>query len=434
MKVFLLIFNISLVISITTYSYSPESLAKAIKNGSNYYFPNVFFDPDNYIKNFSKIINLQKEILEKNKIYTLIGIIYKTNYYSLERFTYDFVQEFYYRNKTYTYNSIAVILVNAKRDIWIVTGKTAQNEYSDKTIDYLLDEMTPKLKTKDYRAAFELLLNGILNIKITKIKANLGIIISVSIVCIIVLLLILYIIFCNYYLANCCNCCYKKRKLTKSEQIYINRLEEFLNNIEKDETALGGIYTDYCVICLYSFDQNIPAIDEELSFDDFVILDIPDKKYPLINDENNEKQNEKYDFMKKTTLECGHSFHKKCINELLEKNEKCPICKELLNISIDPAEIQQKIINIQKIAKPLIKNYGFYYEKCKMKYKTTPRVYPEKNKFFTCCEGFCSSSGGGGHSYHYHSSHHSHSSHSHSSRSHRSGGGGRSHGGGGRHF
>lgn len=28
-------------------------------------------------------------------------------------------------------------------------------------------------------------------------------------------------------------------------------------------------------------------------------------------------------------LNCGHKFHKKCINKWLSKNEKCPLCRRI---------------------------------------------------------------------------------------------------------
>ena len=419
----ILVFSSLLAVLINSSTiYTPQSLSDSITNGNNDYFPNVFFDPKHYIDSSSELVNLQNEILQKNKIYTLIGIIDDFQYsYSLKLFTEEFVQIFYNDNITYIDNSITIILSMSKREIWITTGHIAKKEYNDNIINHLLNKMTPKLEADKFKEAFKILLNGILDIEGTKKEVKKGTTIAIivsSITCFLILCFFIFFIVRQYYYGQCCDCCYKTRELTVTEKAYVKNLEEFLNNIDKKKAAQNEIYTDNCIICLNSFNQIYPEKNEietnqkqEKSKD----IIIANNNLPL---NQNEKQNKENDDMAKTTLECGHSFHKKCIKEWLEKDEKCPLCREQFNVPVNTVEIQKKIINIQRDTNPLLYQCDYYYEGCRMLYRTPPRAYPVGNIYFSRGGGRRGNrSGRSGHS-HYRSG----------------GGGGHSFGGGGRHF
>ena len=393
MKMFISIFSIlllSLINSskISSKIYTPNSLKNfydiSIKNTKDDTFPNIFLDPEKYIRSVSDLINLQEEILNQNKIYTLIGVI--SNFQgSLEKFAYKFTQIFYDNNITYINNSITIIYSMTKREIWITTGDTARREYNNSIINYLLYKTKTKLKNNKVRKGFKKLLRGILYIENTKNRlANskkYAIISSIlSTLSWIFLLFFIYFAIRKYYKGKCFDCFYKKRELTITEQAYFKNLEQFLNNINKNKTFQNDIFTDNCIICLTSLNKNIiiDTVQElnNLKSNDFNLsnnqLSISEQK--ISNQEN--------DDMTKKTLECGHSFHKKCIEEWLKKVKICPLCKEHFEIPIDSENAQKKIMNIQSVVNPLIKKLGFYYEGNRMINKRQPRIYPlKKNNF-----------------------------------------------------
>lgn len=89
------------------------------------------------------------------------------------------------------------------------------------------------------------------------------------------------------------------------------------------------------------FEFNIRDFIEQMKCDSHIIItqkDINNKsKYHRVSNDPNEKckdsecsiciseylNNEYY-----RTLNCGHTFHKRCIDKWIKKNNSCPICRE----------------------------------------------------------------------------------------------------------
>ena len=136
-------------------------------------------------------------------------------------------------------------------------------------------------------------------------------------------------------------------------------MEQFLNNINENNVSQKEIFSENCIICLSSL------IEKQLPINSQII------------------SNQENDDMIKITQECGHSFHKKCIEEWFKSEEICPLCKEHFEDSTDVDEIKQKIMSIQAIVNPLINQCEFYYEGSRIMYKKQPLVYPPRNKFFS---------------------------------------------------
>ena len=61
-----------------------------------------------------------------------------------------------------------------------------------------------------------------------------------------------------------------------------------------------------CSICLDTLDNHLS------------------EKSSLLHNKNNIKNSQKY----VQTLDCGHTFHKKCINDWFKSNESCPYCRK----------------------------------------------------------------------------------------------------------
>lgn len=45
-----------------------------------------------------------------------------------------------------------------------------------------------------------------------------------------------------------------------------------------------------------------------------------------------------------TALSCGHTYHKKCIDEWLLKSQTCPICRQIQ--SVEPVIVDESMCNI----------------------------------------------------------------------------------------
>ena len=384
MKIFISIFTFLLIISINSSDiYTPSSLKYyydvLIKNTEYDTFPNIFLDPEDYISSFSDLIKLQQKISRRNKINTLFGVISDFQG-SLENFTEEFAQIFYENDTKLFDNSMTIIYSVTKKEIWISTGNITKLKYNNTTINYLLSRINRKLKSNKLRRAFKKLLKSILYIKKTKkkavkIKRDTTTSYLYYIAFLALILLFLFIIIRIYYCGKCFDCCYKKRELTVIEQDYIKNLEQFLNNIDKNIITQNEICTNNCIICLNSLNQNnISTIEQEISIVKSDDLNLSKNQLSMNNQDNSD--------MSKKTLKCGHSFHKKCINEWLKIDELCPLCKEHFEVQVDTAQLEQKIMNIQEVANPILNQWEFYYEENRLINGKQPRIYPSRKKNF----------------------------------------------------
>ena len=84
-----------------------------------------------------------------------------------------------------------------------------------------------------------------------------------------------------------------------------DKVKIFLDKIKKKDN-MEEIFSQSCIICLEEFKSNETKNDSE-------------KKELL----------EKEDV---STLDCGHKFHKKCIDDWSKKEQSCPLCRAKIGI------------------------------------------------------------------------------------------------------
>ena len=86
------------------------------------------------------------------------------------------------------------------------------------------------------------------------------------------------------------------------------KVKYYLDKLQKKEN-LKEIFVESCFICLERFKSVESLKNKEIS-----------------------ENKELLDKEEASVLECGHKFHRKCISELIKKEEKCPLCKVKFDI------------------------------------------------------------------------------------------------------
>ena len=385
-------FFISLKFIIST--YSPQTLLNYyltdIKNNiKTNTFPYIFLDPLEYISEKEELIEIQNVINEKNNVYVLTGVIDKmdtSSVKSLQSFAEKFVQLFYDNDSKYVDNSITIILSISQREIWITTGNKARKKYTNSIIDKILEIVLPDLKKNNYRESLYELLNNILEVdKIENMLTKEYICLAVIIIFIFLVIFLVILICCLYWKGKLCSCCYKKQTITEMQQIYIDNLEKFLNNINIEKAKQKEIYTDACIICLEKFViNNISDNQNDIASNN----EIPVKEKKQIKNDQGSESNSNIETNNikvennntlKITLECGHQFHKKCIKDWLSNQKQCPICRENFDIAENGVELREKVINVHRSIEPMISDWVFLFNGAQISHRI-PIILP-----INCC-------------------------------------------------
>ena len=111
-----------------------------------------------------------------------------------------------------------------------------------------------------------------------------------------------------------------------------------IKKIDNKKLNSKNFISSTCVICLEDFADE----KENGNLDDHV-----DENNKLFINED------------KQTLNCGHTFHTKCINIWTNHHEKCPICRE--NIEMEEKNLTEGIVGVQTTIYPSMRNINYSY-------------------------------------------------------------------------
>ena len=400
----------------TFYKNNSQNLAQNISINDKYSLPNyILIDSNNSIQDKTTLLEIQNRIYKTLSVHVIIEIIdeiEESDTMNLPKFSERFIQIFYNDIIDLIDNSISIVLDISKKDFLMVPGQITKEKFTDEVINEILNGVNEKIEDNKYDDALFLMLDNILNVENIRkrIYKDNVVIYIISIVVAFFILIILIILSTMYYRGKCFNWCYKKEQVIISERVYVKNLEKFLNIIDNDNNSglmqQKEICKNYCIICLEHFiddiipdqikihnysmntgkNKNIPIIKNSLSFDNDNFsrekLDIKSQDELIHVKTHYDKidNNSEINFKIKIVLKCGHSFHKKCIDEWMKIQKKCPICKEKLDKVKNGIIFRKKIVNIQKIREPLIGNWLFYYNGKRIMHKLSA-IFINK----TCC-------------------------------------------------
>jgi uncharacterized membrane protein YgcG len=305
------------------------------------------FDPKNYLtKEHAESINDIINQIKSDKNYETFLFMINKMHLSYSKNIEEYLNELSYHilkgDEQRDHNSIFILYSIGDRQSRIRTGKNVRDILSDSVCLELQEEIKSLMRSGDYSQAME---NLFKNLKIdvsgkynfqrlyNKIYNFLETVLFFFIV-VVVIFIIAY---------------FTKKDHRSAEE----RLKKIKKICESKKPRRQIIETT-CVICLEPLenlsDKNSAGDNhgsESSVAEPVEIIELPgdekDKieKESLLEDKKNKddvnKKDEK-DYVAK--LECGHSFHSKCIVEWMAKQNKCPVCRE--NIDKEEAEEPSK--------------------------------------------------------------------------------------------
>lgn len=92
------------------------------------------------------------------------------------------------------------------------------------------------------------------------------------------------------------------------------------------------------------------------------------------------KENHNYD--SPFSLECGHTYHKKCIADWMSRKNYCPLCKTKIDVDDDSDEykpLQENLVEIQRSFYPEISDYIIDYGRNTFSWNNPREVAESRN-------------------------------------------------------
>jgi uncharacterized membrane protein YgcG len=219
-------------------------------------------------------------------------------------------------------NSIFIVLAMEDRQSHLRTGRNVKDYLQDSKCSEYLESINYNLKSKDYDLAILNLLKKIEGRLMIKNQTLYDIFEWFYNLFIALLWILIFggIWFLISYL-------YEK-KISKSAEDQLKKLKKITDNNKPRREIIERI----CVICLDELENKENSSKEEckekkINANSLQELEISEEN---LNKEQAEliKKNEEIFIAK---LECGHSFHSKCISVWMVKNNICPICREKID-------------------------------------------------------------------------------------------------------
>lgn len=364
---------ISISISFTN-QWKPEDLLR------NQFIKDII-DSNEYLNyesvEFQQIKNIIYNIKNKHNLDLKIVIFNRMNYEyrgNIELFTDELAYKSASENREKDYDSLIIAFAIEDRKMRIRIGKNIKNKLSDFAAKSLLEDLTLKsyLRSMEYTKALKFLLEK-LNNKLTNNEASTdyG---NYFVLAILSLGFIYYIINSIY------SSCFRKKKYTINEKL------EKIKQLTESRKNKKQFIADNCIICLEEFSNkdskmNNKQIEGEKSsnkilendkINENIIKedntnfkkDNLEKTESKINTKLNKSAAEENDDSLPFSLECGHTFHKKCISSWLSKKNSCPLCKAKIDIEEDDTNyksIQENLVEIQTEYHPELRQWDLNF-------------------------------------------------------------------------
>ena len=363
---FLILYQLCFVINKTLYegidTRTPELLYEYAKqkylsinkreNISNIEY--MIIDPENYLKNanLSGIIDKMESLYANYNVSTYIILIshLQTNNSNInaevERFTSYFNYMIYKDNMLYNDNyALTTVFFIKDRKMRMRTGRLVREKISDKLALNLLRKRKDNLRRENYYGVVNELLEDIYDIYEGKYENSL-----IKNIFGIILIIILCILF---YLQNCPRidcydiksfCCPSHQTFEHHHDPTYDKISNFLK--KNKNKIVKEVFNESCIICLNDFKKEQEQSENEI---EAKILE--------------------EDVVK---LNCGHKYHRQCLQKWRKENKKCPICRreiildeeikndiELINIQNNSIEEKENNIDINFENERLENNYNF---------------------------------------------------------------------------
>lgn len=388
-----ILFLLSLIGISLQFGFTPKSLYayytdEYIFMPSRRDYSNKIIDPNDYLKNYEKIVEKMKEIETKKNIYTIVIFIKEIdpNYKAIKAnpiraFAGKFAELYFENDKEMQFNSMVIVFSYEDRKMRISVGNNLRKEYTDFYNGKIKESITDELEVHKFDEAVINLLEKVLNFEEFKKQVgpdsptkNIVRWILGGVIGIVAMLLIL-----RY--GGCCMCCLEKTVKFKVEEI-----DDFIKGMEKaskkGKDKEKEFMKEFCLICLGEIDQDILE-----DFEDFeneqnmeVELEVRDDKSSRISEgillekEQDQKRSERI------TLECGHEFHKGCLEHWKRRSRKCPICKENVDEYDADPKFGKSILNIHKAGRPELHGCNLVIEDGTYVAKKTVPIWYRKHR------------------------------------------------------
>ena len=308
--------------------WTPKEITLEFKKGVSSIFDSENFLTTDHAESIQEIINHIKTEKNYEIFFFIINKMDLSITNSIELFLNDLSYHILNGDEERDHNSIFILFSIGDRQSRIRTGKYIRDILSDSACLELQKEIKTLLRSGKYSEAFHELFD---NLKIdlsgrynfhrlyNKIYNFFEAILIYSIIVVVILIIAHF----------------TKKDYKSAEE----RLKK-IKNICESKKPRREILETTCVICLEPLEiqdckntgddisnseQNpvvekieLPGVEKEKLENENLLEEHKNKDEKNLKDENN--------FVAR--LECGHSFHSKCIVEWMNKQNKCPICRE----------------------------------------------------------------------------------------------------------
>lgn len=358
---FLIFYQLCFVINKKVYegidTWTPELLYEYAKqkyfsinnqeNVSNIEY--MIIDPENYLKNanLSGIINKMESLYGNYNVSTYIILISHLQTYNsninaeVERFTSYFNYMIYKDNMLYNDNyALTTVFFLKDRKMRMRTGRLVREKIPDKLALNLLRNRKDNLRRENYYGVVNELLEDIYDIYEGKSKNSL-IKNIIDIILIIILCIFFYFPFYICYINVCC-------PSHQTFEYHIDPTYEKISNFltKNKNKIVKEVFNESCIICLNDFKKEQEKSENE-------------KEAKILEEHV-------------VVLNCGHKYHRDCLQKWRKENKKCPLCRreiildeeikndiELVNIQNNSIEERENSIDLNFENERLDNNYIF---------------------------------------------------------------------------
>lgn len=394
---------------ITCVSFTPENLYQYYidfysKSPSRSEYSDKIIDPNNFIKNYT-ILNSMIRHIEQERNLTIVFVVIErmgNDFYPNKKnrigyFGDNFAEIFFKTTKAID-NSLTIIFSISDRKNRISTGREVRKVYKDQLCLYLLSSLKQKLRRAEYDEAFQSLFTEIRYIEDSKRITDKDGLMVFMILGYLILLLFIVLPSDEESEREAEN---DYSKIGSEEKNKIEKVSKMLEEMDKNKNNVKEIFTETCIICL----DKIP--DEIYSKKDIKVNvkqdtnNINELETPLLDEEKKREREEWENQRKRTSLRCGHQFHKGCISKWLLKNLECPICREKMGDVKNDDNLREHIMNIQTSLHPNLNGYhlnyvGERYIVARRRYRYGPVGYNRDGSHTGAASSHSHSHGGGG--------------------------------------
>lgn len=314
----------------SSFYYTPEKLVSS-RSASNYV---QLYDPENFLKNlnFDEISKIVTHLKNDRKFEVFIYVFsYMDQKYGydkdkdIEWFTNDVAYLKFQGQNDLDENSIFLMLAIGDRQSRVRTGKNPKAYLQDKKCTEYLDSVISLLKNEYYSEALLEILGKIEqrifddNQFFTDLWSWIW---DIFIQGLNILLICAGILIFIWFTG-------KRISKTAEEQL------EKIKKITKNGKPRREILQQVCVICLDDLQSNVEEAQANSRINpnnEAPSVESNEINYDRVQKEEEEKiNNNRRDDNFIAKLECGHTYHSKCLSEWMVKNNKCPVCKEKID-------------------------------------------------------------------------------------------------------